>query len=350
MASFVMIMAMRRIRLLQGFVVSSGRRILRTPLSGYPHSYTTAGTSQIPSFHQRPLSTSFLRLTARTSSSATARPYQLVIVESPSKCKTISRILEQYVLSHSLDYDFVVESSMGHVRNLPESAAGQNKPPVLGIDIEHNYEPTYEILPGKEDLVKSLQTLAKGAQKVILATDGDREGEAVAWHLTQVLGDEHEYERVTFTEITPTAIEHAIQHPSCLNTHLVEAQETRRILDRLAGFTLSPVLWKKICPGLSAGRVQSVGMAFVVQRERERLLFRPAHYNDMQAQLRLADSDNVKATLISVNGVEVATGSDFDSQGKLISTHKRHWTAIDIEELRCTFTGGNAGVNEDGDP
>jgi DNA topoisomerase-1 len=191
-------------------------------------------------------------------------------------------------------------------------------------------------------LVKNLQTLARGATKVILATDEDREGEAVAWHLTQVLGDDNtSYERVTFTEITPTAIERAIQHPSIINKNLVEAQETRRILDRLAGYTLSPILWKKIAPGLSAGRVQSVGMALIVARERERLLFQAAHYTDMTAEF----SPGIQGTLTAVLGVPVATGSDFDNSGQLVSSNKRHWTTSDIEELKQTLMGG-----PDGDP
>ena len=275
---------------------------------------------------------------SRAATVVTERPYQLVIVESPSKCKTISSILQKYVSDNNLAYDYIVESSMGHVRNLPKSEKGAT---VVGVNVDHNYEPTYEIMPGKEGLVKNLQKLARGATKVILATDEDREGEAVAWHLTQVLGDTNSYERVTFTEITPTAIERAIQYPSIINKNLVEAQETRRILDRLAGYTLSPILWKKIAPGLSAGRVQSVGMALIVARERERLLFQAAHYNDMTAEFSLG----IQGTLIAVQGVPVATGSDFDNSGKLVSSTKRHWTTVDIEELKSTLMGG-----PDGDP
>lgn len=266
------------------------------------------------------------------------RPYQLVIVESPSKCKTISNILENYVQTNDLPYDYIVESCMGHVRNLPKSASDvDKKTAVVGVDVDHAYQPTYVLLPGKQTLVKKLTMLAKNADKVILATDEDREGEAVAWHLQQVLDlDESKYERVTFTEITPTAIEASIQHPSTLNLNLVQAQETRRILDRLAGYTLSPILWKKIAPGLSAGRVQSVGMALIVQRERERLLFHPVEYWDMQAEL-LDGNEELNATLTSVNNVTVASGSDFDNQGQLVATNKRHFTQDDIQELRDTL-------------
>ena len=157
-------------------------------------------------------------------------------------------------------------------------------------------------------------------------------------HLTQVLGDKVPYERVTFTEITPKAITQAIQNPTSLNLNLVEAQETRRVLDRLAGYTLSPVLWKKICPGLSAGRVQSVGMALIVQRERERLLFRPAEYWDMQAAFHELD---VNATLTAINGIPLATGGDFDNEGHLISNTKRHLNASSVQDLFTTVAGSD---------
>jgi DNA topoisomerase-1 len=230
---------------------------------------------------------------------------------------------------------------MGHVRNLPKSEKGAIST-VVGVDVHHNYQPTYIILPGKEGLVKNLTSLAENAQKILLATDEDREGEAVAWHLTQVLGQDKEYERVTFTEITPTAITRAIQHSSpTLNENLVQAQETRRILDRLAGYTLSPLLWKKIAPGLSVGRVQSVGMALIVARERERLLFQARNYNDMAAEF--FPGDDLNATLVAVDGVPVATGSDFDDSGNLVSFNKRHYTASDIEELKDSLMGGSDG-------
>lgn len=289
---------------------------------------TTAGT---------PVIAASTRGTATTENKR--RPFQLVIVESPSKCKTISNILNQYAKKKSLKYDFVVESCMGHVRNLPKSAKGLEKTAVVGVDVDNNYEATYEILPGKEEVVKKLHTLARQADKVLLATDGDREGEAIAWHLTQVLETPQErYQRVTFSEITPTAIEHSIQHPTTLNLNLIQAQETRRILDRLVGYTLSPLLWKKIAPGLSAGRVQSVGMALIVQRERERLLFQPVEYWDMRAEFQIKN-ENIKATLVSVNGMLVATDADFDNHGKLVSNNKRHFSEIDTEYLKNTLAG-----------
>lgn len=262
-------------------------------------------------------------------SSSDRRPYKLVIVESPSKCKTIEKILQKYVQENQLEYDFVVTSCYGHIRNLPKNnqqlleanlhvpskndTAANFPYQIVGIDLQHNYNPTYVLLPGKGKLVRELQTLADQAEQVLLATDPDREGEAIAWHLQEVLKC-HNSERLTFSEITPKAIEAAVTSPRMLNENLVQAQETRRILDRLAGFTVSPVLWKKIAPGLSAGRVQSVGMALCVQRERERLVFQPTNYWDIlgnftdKGGIAMGDSDIIEATLISVNGTSLVSG------------------------------------------
>ncbi len=344
---FVLFVQMQRIRVACAFVARASPTISharpqsiqqRLPNQVHRQSHSQRIVLYRPSLQLAAASTARSTSTA-TATSKKTRPFQLVIVESPSKCKTISNILEQYVKKNLLDYDFVVESCMGHVRNLPKSAKGEKKTAVVGVDVNHNYEPTYVLLPGKEALVKNLQKLAKQADKVILATDEDREGEAVAWHLTQVLDTPPErYQRVTFTEITPTAIEHSIQHPTMLNMNLIQAQETRRILDRLAGYTLSPILWKKIAPGLSAGRVQSVGMALIVQRERERLLFQPVEYWDMVAEFQMND-ENVNATLVSVKGEPVATGGDFNNQGELVSTNKRHFLETDIQELKHKLEG-----------
>jgi DNA topoisomerase-1 len=269
-----------------------------------------------------------------------------VIVESPSKCQTIAKILATYVKDNSLAYDFQVSSSMGHIRNLPKSDTSKKKKEkqikpngkfpytIAGIDLENGYQPEYVLLPGKGPLVKELQQLAANAELVLLATDPDREGEAIAWHLTQVLDlAPSRYQRVTFTEITPSRILEAVESPVELNTNLVHAQETRRVLDRLAGYTVSPVLWKKIAPGLSAGRVQSVGMAMVVQRERERLCFETTPYWNIKAVL----GDNVNATLHAVNGTTIAAaGKDFSPQGQTLrpgSSHKRHLLEGDANEL-----------------
>lgn len=317
--------------------------------------------------------------TKATKVSLSSRPYRLVIVESPSKCATIAKILNQYVADHDLPYDYQVTSCMGHVRNLPQKSKDKKKKAVKkttkkskttatdaaasdatieaeavvavvpsnfpykinGIDLDHDYKPTYEILPGKEELVRELQKQARAAELVCLATDPDREGEAMAWHLTEILQlvDESEYQRITFSELTQKSIVAAVEHPVRLNTNLVHAQETRRILDRLAGFTVSPVLWKKIAPGLSAGRVQSVGMALTVQRERERLVFEETEYWDLKAVLGNdqdvngsggsgRNSPNVTAILHTVNGTIVANGGkDFASQGRCLkpeSAQKLH--------------------------
>lgn len=283
------------------------------------------------------------------------RPFKLVIVESPSKCKTISNILQEYVQAEGLDHDYVVTSCMGHIRNIPQQKTSKDQK-VAGIDLESGrYEPTYTILPEKEQLVTDLQKLASKSQQLILATDDDREGEAMAWHLLQVLLDEQSTGtggstskqlpplRVRFTEITPKAITESIfQHASTsLRDNLVQAQETRRILDRLAGFTVSPILWKKIAPGLSAGRVQSVGMALIVQRERERLLFQETEYWDVQANFT-AKADTFPSTLVSINGSPIASGgSDFEprqsDQLAEISKHKIHLKEKDARDLVQRF-------------
>ena len=273
----------------------------------------------------------------------TTRPYKLVIVESPSKCQTISKILQQYVEDNKLEYDFVVTSCMGHIRNLPkQKLEGQQIP---GVDLS-SYVPNYEILPSSQQLVKDLQALTSNAEQLVLATDDDREGEAMAWHLLQVLLEEngtndvaskpqsskqHPPLRVRFTEITPKAIVNSIEEAeTSLNLNLVQAQETRRILDRLAGFTVSPVLWKKIAPGLSAGRVQSVGMALIVQRERQRLEFQESEYWDLQGNFTaLSGKVEFDGQLVAMNGINlVSGGSDFEpniaNQLTPSSKHKIH--------------------------
>eukprot|EP00980_Cylindrotheca_fusiformis_P008004 scaffold1706_cov116-Cylindrotheca_fusiformis.AAC.7 len=267
---------------------------------------------------------------------AGSRPFKLVIVESPSKCKTISKILQEYVEEENLEHDYAVTSCMGHIRNLPQQKQHKNQT-IAGIEIEEGYRPTYIILPEKEQLVHDLKDLSSRAQQIILATDDDREGEAMAWHLLQVLSEgkangsaeQLPAARVRFTEITKKAILQSINSPEpSLRDNLVQAQETRRILDRLAGFTVSPVLWKKIAPGLSAGRVQSVGMALIVQRERERLLFQETEYWDIQADFS-ALSSSFDAQLVSINGTQIASGgADFESRqaDTLVdsSSHKVH--------------------------
>src|SRR5687767_11099396 len=177
----------------------------------------------------------------------------LVIVESPAKAKTIEGYLGK---------DFKVSSSMGHVRDLPKGGGA--------IDVENNYEPTYEISPDKKDVISKLKKMAEDAEMVYLASDEDREGEAISWHLKEVLDlNDKKTRRIVFTEITKKAILNALESPRGIDIDLVNAQQARRVLDRLVGYELSPILWKKIKTGLSAGRVQSVAVRLVVERERE---------------------------------------------------------------------------------
>ncbi len=211
---------------------------------------------------------------AAAGSSRTASPsiprgdYQLVIVESPAKAKTIGKYLGP---------GFVVEASIGHIRDLPGKAPKGSKQPVPGVDLDHDFAPTYEIDEDKKKKVADLRRLAKGASDIWFATDLDREGEAIAWHLTQVLDvDPASAKRVTFDAITKTEIQRAFRQPRAINMPRVEAQQARRIVDRIVGYRVSPVLWKKVAGGLSAGRVQSVATRIVVEREREIRAFTPA--------------------------------------------------------------------------
>ncbi|ABL99529.1 type I DNA topoisomerase [Shewanella amazonensis] len=230
----------------------------------------------------------------------------LVIVESPAKAKTINKYLGK---------EFIVKSSVGHIRDLPTSSAAEGKASTksaaevrkmnpeekakykaqkdkqalvarMGVDPEHGWQANYQVLPGKEKVVKELQSLASSADQIYLATDLDREGEAIAWHLQEVIGgDESRYKRVVFNEITKGAIQEAFSRPTDLNTNMVNAQQARRFLDRVVGFMVSPLLWKKVARGLSAGRVQSVAVRLVVEREAEIKAFVPEEFWDVHATL-----------------------------------------------------------------
>ncbi|MCF6467205.1 type I DNA topoisomerase [Nonomuraea sp. MG754425] len=243
---------------------------------------------------------------------------RLVIVESPAKAKTIAGYLGR---------GYIVESSIGHIRDLPEKADDipekfKGAPWArLGVNVEHEFEPLYVVNPDKRSQVAKLRQLLKDADELYLATDEDREGEAIAWHLREVLKPKVPVHRMVFHEITPQAIRDAVANPRDLNLRLVDAQETRRILDRLYGYEVSPVLWKKVKPRLSAGRVQSVATRLVVERERERMAFTPAHYWDLQALFDTGKPDerphDFTATLSQVDGKRVAQGRDFASTGQL---------------------------------
>ncbi len=237
-------------------------------------------------------------------------------MESPTKARTIGRYL---------DSDVVVESSMGHIRDLPRNAKeiptkyrGEDWAR-LGVDTEHGFEPLYIVPKERRDVVKKLKKALADAEVLYLATDEDREGESIAWHLTQVLQPKVPVRRMVFHEITPTAIREAFEHPRDLDERLVEAQEARRILDRLYGYEVSPLLWRKVQQGLSAGRVQSVAVRIVVERERERMRFRSASYWNVEGTFVAEPETSTPfgATLVAVDHRRVATGKDFDSQGSL---------------------------------
>ena len=195
----------------------------------------------------------------------------LVIVESPAKVKTIKKFLGA---------NYEVAASMGHVRDLPKSR--------LGIDVEHDFEPKYITIRGKGDLLASLRKSAKKAEKVYLATDPDREGEAISWHLSKALNlDEKKMRRITFNEITKSAIKASIKEARDIDMNLVDEQQARRCLDRMVGYEISPVLWKKIKRGLSAGRVQSVALRIIADREEEINAFIPTEYWTLDAHFAI---------------------------------------------------------------
>jgi len=268
---------------------------------------------------------------ARTKSTAGAAPdrpaddagARLVIVESPAKAKTIAAYLGP---------GWQVESSIGHIRDLPRSAADvpaahKGKPWArLGVDVDNGFEPLYVVTPDKRPQVSKLKALVKEASELYLATDEDREGEAIAWHLLQTLKPSVPVKRMVFHEITPQAIQRAVDNPREIDENLVNAQETRRILDRLYGYEVSPVLWKKVMPRLSAGRVQSVATRILVERERARMRFRSAEYWNIEGVFAAAaprdgqlDATPLPASLVALDGRRLATGRDFDATGTLSS-------------------------------
>ncbi|WP_349866828.1 type I DNA topoisomerase [Leifsonia sp. WHRI 6310E] len=240
---------------------------------------------------------------------------KLVIVESPNKVKSIAQYLGD---------GYEVMASVGHIRDLIEP---KNLPPELkkgslgkfSVDVEKDFEPYYVVSDQKKKTVADLKRALKNADELLLATDEDREGEAIAWHLIEVLKPKVPVKRMVFHEITREAIEKARDNTREIDTALVDAQETRRILDRLYGYEVSPVLWRKVGPGLSAGRVQSAATRLVVDRERERLAFVPASYWGLTAQLAPEDATSFQARLARVDGSRVATGRDFDDHGRLTS-------------------------------
>ena len=241
----------------------------------------------------------------------------LVIVESPTKAKTIKSFLPS---------NYVIEASLGNVRDLPANASEipeslkKEKWARIGVDTTNGFKPLYIISPSKVKTIKKLKDLLKESDELIIATDEDREGESIGWHLLEALKPKVKVKRMVFHEITKPAIELALANTRELDTKLVKAQEARRIIDRLFGYTLSPLLWKKVAPGLSAGRVQSVAVRVIVIRELERRAFRNANFYDLKAELNKNNStQKFEAILTTLNGKRIATGKDFNSEtGKLI--------------------------------
>ncbi|MFE4105426.1 type I DNA topoisomerase [Almyronema epifaneia] len=263
----------------------------------------------------------------------------LVIVESPTKAKTIRNYLPS---------GYRVEASMGHVRDLPKSASEiptavkGEKWAQLGVNTDANFEPLYVVPKDKKKVVKALKDALKQADELVLATDEDREGESISWHLLQLLKPKVPTKRMVFHEITEEAIQSALENCRDINDQLVRAQETRRILDRLVGYTLSPLLWEKIAWGLSAGRVQSVAVRLLVTRERDRRAFRRGSYWDLKATLSHQNSD-FEAKLYALAGTRLANGSDFDENTGQIATG-RNVVLLNEEQARALQSRLEAGI------
>ncbi len=250
-----------------------------------------------------------------TKSKSPNNGHALVIVESPAKAKTIGKFLGS---------GYTVEASIGHVRDLPQGAkqipAQYKGEPWsnLGVDVDHDFAPIYIVPPGKSKQIKLLKDQLKKADALYLATDEDREGEAISWHLLEILKPKVPVHRLVFHEITKDAIQAALASPRDVDNQLVRAQETRRILDRLFGYEVSPLLWRKVRPKLSAGRVQSVAVRLIVERERDRMAFVSATWWDLLAKFAKSSGQQLDAALVSVDGRRIPAGKDFDSTtGKL---------------------------------
>ncbi len=251
-------------------------------------------------------------------------PQHLVIVESPTKAKTIQRFLGK---------DFRVESSFGHVRDLPKSK--------LGVDVEKNFEPQYLVPRAAQKRVTELKKIAKKATDIYFATDEDREGEAIAWHLQHVLGvPNSQAKRIVFHEITKSAITHALENPRELDSHLVDAQQARRVLDRLVGYKLSPFLWKKVAKGLSAGRVQSVAVRLVVERERERQAFKTQEYWTIRGMFsKDSEKDVFPAMLVSYDSKKLGRydiANEKDAKEKVSQLSGSNFAVENIESKEMT--------------
>lgn len=280
----------------------------------------------------------------------------LVIVESPAKAKTINKYLGS---------DYVVKSSVGHIRDLPTSGSGKAVDPKaraaaaaitrkmkpeekvvykkkkakqqlvarMGIDPEKDWAANYQILPGKEKVVAELQKLAKNADNIYLATDLDREGEAIAWHLKEAIGgDPERYKRVVFNEITKRAITDAFSEPGELDMRYVEAQQARRFLDRVVGFMVSPLLWAKVARGLSAGRVQSVAVRLVVEREREIRAFIPEEYWEVFANLSTSKKEKLRCQVVRQDGKNFRPNNQADTDAALKTLEASEFSILKRED------------------
>src|SRR5947209_3731148 len=234
----------------------------------------------------------------------------LVVVESPAKAKTINKYLGK---------DYKVVASMGHVRDLPKSK--------LGVDVDEGFEPSYEVLPSRKKILKELKDEAKKATEIYVATDPDREGEAIGWHLAEELGSTNrkKIRRLMFNEITKKGVLSALDHPTQIDKKMVDAQQARRVLDRLVGYKISPLLWEKVRRGLSAGRVQSVALKLVCDREREITAFVPEEYWNITARLAGPVPPEFDARLLKKDGANVKVGTQAESDAILADLRTASW-------------------------
>src|SRR3954454_9528123 len=234
----------------------------------------------------------------------------LVVVESPAKAKTINKYLGR---------NYKVIASMGHVRDLPKSK--------LGVDIDEDFEPSYEVIASRKKVLKELKDAGKESEDIFIATDPDREGEAIGWHLAEELGagNRKKIRRLMFNEITKRGILAALEHPTVINKQMVDAQQARRVVDRLVGYKISPILWDKVRRGLSAGRVQSVALKLVCDREREITAFVPEEYWNLTARLAGPVPPEFDARLLKKNGANIKVGNEQESDAILVDLRQASW-------------------------
>src|SRR6266849_4557506 len=242
----------------------------------------------------------------------------LVIVESPAKAKTIGKYLGK---------QYLVKASLGHVKDLPKKD--------LAVDVDNDFKPVYEVIEGKRKLIQELKQATKGAESVYLAADPDREGEAICFHLQEELEDRKKgpkFYRVMFNEITKSAIQKAFEKPGAVNLHLVDAQQARRVLDRLVGYKISPLLWDKVRRGLSAGRVQTVALRLIVERELEIRAFVPKEYWTIHAMLAAGEPPAFEAKLIKYKGEDIEVSNEAEAQRVLAAVERAVWQVASVTQ------------------